>query len=435
MLDKNFINGEWVAAMDGATDTILDPSTGEALGEVSSSSAQDMDAAVRAASSAFESWSGKTPRERSEILHRVADAVASNIEELSRLECRNVGKPVSMIDFEMDLTMDNWRFFASAGRFLEGKAAGEYLDGYTSMIRREPLGVIGSIAPWNYPLNMATWKLGPALAAGNTVVLKPSELTPFTALKLAEITADILAFKDEDGEALLDKILDAAGQKGTGKWTAVSALESGIPLTLIGEAVFGRFLSALKEERVAASKVLTGPSATFDGDRDAFVADIREALYASKIISYTQGYMLFRAAAAEYGWNLNYGGIALMWREGCIIRAAFLDKIKAAFDRDPALTNLLLDPYFKGQVQSAQAGWRRVVAKAVEMGIPVPAMASALVFFDGYRHERLPANLLQAQRDYFGAHTYERVDRPRDEFFHTNWTGRGGDVTSGSYQA
>ena len=252
---------------------------------------------------------------------------------------------------------------------------------------------------------------------------------------LIEITADILAFKDEDGEPLLDKILDAAGQKGTGKWTAVSALESGIPLTLIGEAVFGRFLSALKEERVAASKVLTGPSATFDGDRDAFVADIREALYASKIISYTQGYMLFRAAAAEYGWNLNYGGIALMWREGCIIRAAFLDKIKAAFDRDPALTNLLLDPYFKGQVQSAQAGWRRVVAKAVEMGIPVPAMASALVFFDGYRHERLPANLLQAQRDYFGAHTYERVDRPRGEFFHTNWTGRGGDVTSGSYQA
>ena len=252
---------------------------------------------------------------------------------------------------------------------------------------------------------------------------------------LIEITADILAFKDKDGEALLDKILDAAGQKGTGKWTAVSALESGIPLTLIGEAVFGRFLSALKEERVAASKVLTGPSATFDGDRDAFVADIREALYASKIISYTQGYMLFRAAAAEYGWNLNYGGIALMWRQGCIIRAAFLDKIKAAFDRDPALTNLLLDPYFKGQVQSAQAGWRRVVAKAVEMGIPVPAMASALVFYDGYRHERLPANLLQAQRDYFGAHTYERVDRPRGEFFHTNWTGRGGDVTSGSYQA
>ena len=252
---------------------------------------------------------------------------------------------------------------------------------------------------------------------------------------LIEITADILAFKDKDGEALLDKILDAAGQKGTGKWTAVSALESGIPLTLIGEAVFGRFLSALKEERVAASKVLTGPSATFDGDRDAFVADIREALYASKIISYTQGYMLFRAAAAEYGWNLNYGGIALMWRQGCIIRAAFLDKIKAAFNRDPALTNLLLDPYFKGQVQSAQAGWRRVVAKAVEMGIPVPAMASALVFYDGYRHERLPANLLQAQRDYFGAHTYERVDRPRGEFFHTNWTGRGGDVTSGSYQA
>ena len=192
MLDKNFINGEWVAATEGATDTILDPSTGEAIGEVSSSNAHDIDTAVRAAGRAFESWAGYTPRERSEILHRVADAVAANIEELSQIECRNVGKPVSMIDFEMDLTLDNWRFFASAGRFLEGKAAGEYLDGYTSMIRREPLGVIGSIAPWNYPLNMATWKLGPALAAGNTVVLKPSELTPYTALKLAEITADIL---------------------------------------------------------------------------------------------------------------------------------------------------------------------------------------------------------------------------------------------------
>ena len=192
MLDKNFINGEWVSAIDRATDTILDPSTGDTIGMAPSSGAKDVDAAVRAASGAFESWSRKTPRERSEVLHRVADAVAANIEELSRLECRNVGKPVSIIEFEMDLTVDNWRFFASAGRFLEGKAAGEYLDGYTSMIRREPIGVIASIAPWNYPLNMATWKLGPALAAGNTVVLKPSELTPFTALKLAEITADIL---------------------------------------------------------------------------------------------------------------------------------------------------------------------------------------------------------------------------------------------------
>jgi len=252
---------------------------------------------------------------------------------------------------------------------------------------------------------------------------------------LIEITANILAFKDQDGEPLVDKILDTAGQKGTGKWTAVTALESGIPLTLIGEAVFSRFLSALKKERLAASQVLSGPDAAFEGDKRAFIADLREALYAAKIVSYTQGYMLFRAAAAEHGWNLNYGGIALMWREGCIIRAAFLDKIKAAFDQNPNLTNLLLDTYFKEQVESAQAAWRRVVAQAVELGIPAPAMSSALAFYDGYRHARLPANLLQAQRDYFGAHTYERVDKPRGEFFHTNWTGKGGDVTSGAYQA
>jgi 6-phosphogluconate dehydrogenase len=252
---------------------------------------------------------------------------------------------------------------------------------------------------------------------------------------LIEITRDILAHKDEDGEPLLEKILDTAGQKGTGKWTAISALEMGIPLTLISEAVLARFLSALKEERVAASRVLTGPKPKFDGDKGPFVNDIHDALYASKIISYTQGYMLMRAAAAEYGWNLNYGGVALMWRGGCIIRSVFLGKIKEAFDKDPNLANLLLDDYFKEQVGSAQAAWRRVIAEAVEMGIPVPAMSSALAFYDGYRRERLPANMLQAQRDYFGAHTYERVDRPRGEFFHTNWTGRGGDVTSGSYQA
>ena len=252
---------------------------------------------------------------------------------------------------------------------------------------------------------------------------------------LIEITRDILAFKDEDGSPLVEKILDTAGQKGTGKWTAVSALDMGIPLTLIAEAVLARFLSALKEERVAASKVLMGPESRFNGDKSAFIEDIRDALYASKIVSYTQGYMLLRAAAAEYGWNLNYGGIALMWRGGCIIRSVFLSKIKEAFDRDPNLANLLLDDYFKEQVDTAQAAWRRVVARAVELGIPVPAMSSALAFYDGYRHERLPANLLQAQRDYFGAHTYERVDKPRGEFFHTNWTGRGGDVTSGSYQA
>ena len=252
---------------------------------------------------------------------------------------------------------------------------------------------------------------------------------------LIEITRDILAFKDEDGEPLVEKILDTAGQKGTGKWTGISSLDLGIPLTLIGEAVYARNLSAMKEERVTASKVLSGPEARFEGDKKAFVDDIREALYASKIISYAQGYMLLRAAAEEYNWNLNYGGIALMWRGGCIIRSVFLGRIKESFDNQPNLTNLLLDPYFKEQVESAQAAWRRVVAKAVELGVPVPAMASALTFYDGYRSERLPANLLQAQRDYFGAHTYERIDRPRGEFFHTNWTGSGGDVTAGAYVA
>jgi 6-phosphogluconate dehydrogenase len=209
----------------------------------------------------------------------------------------------------------------------------------------------------------------------------------------------------------------------------------GIPLTLIAEAVLSRFLSALKEERVAASKVLGGPEASFGGDVDAFIDDLRQALYASKIVSYAQGYMLMRAAAGEYGWKLNNGGIALMWRGGCIIRSAFLGKIKEAFDHDPGLTNLLLDPYFSEQVQNAQAAWRRVVGKAVALGVPVPAMSSALAFYDGYRHGRLPANLLQAQRDYFGAHTYERVDKPRGEFFHTDWTGHGGDVTARTYQA
>ncbi|PWH18149.1 MAG: phosphogluconate dehydrogenase (NADP(+)-dependent, decarboxylating) [Ardenticatenia bacterium] len=250
---------------------------------------------------------------------------------------------------------------------------------------------------------------------------------------LIQITRDILAFKDVDGQPLVDKILDAAGQKGTGKWTVISALDTGVPLTLIAEAVFARCLSALKEERVRASQVLRGPFGRYDDNREAFVTDIREALYASKIISYTQGYMLMRAAAAEYNWNLNYGGIALMWRGGCIIRSVFLGKIKEAFDRNPQLSNLLLDEYFKEAVESAQPSWRRVVARAVEMGIPVPAMSSALAFYDGYRRAWLPANLLQAQRDYFGAHTYERVDRPRGEFFHTDWTGHGGTVTAGTY--
>jgi len=250
---------------------------------------------------------------------------------------------------------------------------------------------------------------------------------------LIEITRDILAYKDEDGEPLVDRILDTAGQKGTGKWTGVAALDLGIPLTLIGEAVFSRCLSAVKDERVIASKILPGPEKRFAGDRTSFVNDIREALYASKIVSYTQGYTLMRAAAMEYGWDLNYGGIALMWRGGCIIRSVFLGKIKEAFDNNPDITNLLLDPFFRDKMERAQNGWRNVVSVAIAGGIPVPAISSALGYFDGYRCERLPANLLQAQRDYFGAHTYERSDRPRGEFFHTNWTGRGGTTASTTY--
>jgi 6-phosphogluconate dehydrogenase len=250
---------------------------------------------------------------------------------------------------------------------------------------------------------------------------------------LVEITRDILAFKDEDGSPLVDKILDTAGQKGTGKWTAVSALDLGIPLTLIGEAVFSRCLSAIKEERVAASKILKGPKPAFKGDKKQFLNDLQDALYASKVVSYAQGYALMAAAAKEYGWNLNYGGIALMWRGGCIIRSIFLSKIKDAFDEDPNLTNLLLTPFFKDVVEKAQAGWRNVVTTAIMNGIPTPAFATALNYFDGYRSERLPANLLQAQRDYFGAHTYERLDKPRGEFFHTNWTGRGGSTASTTY--
>jgi 6-phosphogluconate dehydrogenase len=254
---------------------------------------------------------------------------------------------------------------------------------------------------------------------------------------LIEITRDILGFRDDSGTPLVEKILDSAGQKGTGKWTQAAALEMGVPLTLIGEAVMARFLSVLKDERVVASQALAGPpSISFTNrERTDFINDIRDALYASKIVSYAQGYMLMRAAACGYGWKLNYGGIALMWRGGCIIRSAFLGKIKDAFEADPSLNNLLLDPYFQGQIEAAQGAWRRVVSRAVEGGIPVPAMSSALAFFDGYRSSRLPTNLLQAQRDYFGAHTYERLDQPRGEFFHTNWTGRGGKATSGSYEA
>lgn len=252
---------------------------------------------------------------------------------------------------------------------------------------------------------------------------------------LIEITADILAYKDEDGSPLVEKILDTAGQKGTGKWTAVSSLDEGIPLTLIGEAVYSRFLSALKDERVAASKVLDGPKPNFSGDKKAFVEDIRQALYAAKIVSYAQGYALMRAAAESHGWDLNYGGIALMWRGGCIIRSAFLGDIKKAFDQNPDLANLLLDPFFKEQIMQAQESWRRVCATAMLHGIPVPALSSALGYYDGYRNPRLPANLLQAQRDYFGAHTYERIDKARGEFFHTNWTGQGGSTAASTYNA
>jgi 6-phosphogluconate dehydrogenase len=250
---------------------------------------------------------------------------------------------------------------------------------------------------------------------------------------LIEITRDILAVKDDDGELLIDHILDTAGQKGTGKWTGMNALDLGIPLTLIGEAVFARCLSARKDERVRASKVLPEIAAKFEGDKAEMVNAIRDALYASKIISYVQGYMLMREAAEIYGWELNYGGIALMWRGGCIIRSQFLSKIRDAFDLNPNLENLLLDDFFIEAITEALPGWRKAVGTAVALGVPVPTFSSALSFYDGYRSERLPANLLQAQRDYFGAHTYERTDKPRGEFFHTNWTGRGGNVSASTY--
>ena len=255
---------------------------------------------------------------------------------------------------------------------------------------------------------------------------------------LIEITRDILAFKDTDGQPLVDKILDTAGQKGTGKWTVVNSQDLGIPITLIAEAVYSRCVSALKEERVKAARKLKGPRPLLSVAKNTekkkqFIADIRDALYASKIVSYTQGYMLMRTAAKEYGWNLNYGGIALMWRGGCIIRSRFLGKIKEAYDNNPKLTNLMLDDYFRGEIKRCQKGWRNVVAAAAKKGIPVPAFGTALAFYDQYRNAILPANLLQAQRDYFGAHTYERVDKPRGEFFHTNWTGRGGTTSSSTY--
>ncbi|MGA2599557.1 MAG: decarboxylating NADP(+)-dependent phosphogluconate dehydrogenase [Bryobacteraceae bacterium] len=250
---------------------------------------------------------------------------------------------------------------------------------------------------------------------------------------LIEITSEIFGKKDDDGVPMVDKILDTAGQKGTGKWTGISALDLGMPLTLIGEAVFARCISALKDERVAASKVLTGPKHAPQQDRKTFIEDVRRALYCSKMISYAQGYMLLREAAKDEGWNLNFGGIALMWRGGCIIRSRFLGEIKVAYDKNPKLTNLLMDDFFSNALVNYQESWRRAIIQAIQFGVPTPAFSTALSFYDGYRTARLPANLLQAQRDFFGAHTYERVDKPRGQFFHTNWTGHGGRVASGSY--
>jgi 6-phosphogluconate dehydrogenase len=251
---------------------------------------------------------------------------------------------------------------------------------------------------------------------------------------LIEITRDILAAKDADGAPLVDKILDTAGQKGTGKWTVISSAEMGVPITLIAEAVYSRCVSAMKDQRVKASKAFKAGNPKFAGERTQWIDDIRRALYASKIVSYAQGYMLMRAAAEQHRWNLNYGGVALMWRGGCIIRSAFLGDITKAFERKPKLDNLLLDPFFRKAIKGSLRSWRKVVAMAVKKGIPVPAFGTALAFFDGIRSERLPANLLQAQRDFFGAHTYERIDRPRGEFFHTNWTGTGGRVSSSTYE-
>ena len=252
---------------------------------------------------------------------------------------------------------------------------------------------------------------------------------------LMEISANIMAFKDTDGSPLVEKIRDSAGQKGTGKWTAISALDSGMPVTLIGESVFARCLSSLKNERIKASQVLKGPAETkYKGDPTEFIEAVRQALYASKIISYAQGFMLLRQAAKDFGWNLNYGGIALMWRGGCIIRSVFLGNIKEAYDKNPNLENLLMDDFFKNAIHNCQAAWRKVVAAAVELGVPTPAFSTALAFYDGYRSERLPANLIQAQRDYFGAHTYELLSNP-GQFHHTNWTGHGGNVSASTYDA
>ena len=250
---------------------------------------------------------------------------------------------------------------------------------------------------------------------------------------LIEIASQVFAHTDNDGAPMIDKILDVAGQKGTGKWTGISALELGLPVTLIGEAVFARCLSAMKEERVAAAKLYTAPKAPTVADKKQFIDDVMQALYAAKIISYAQGFTLIRSAAKEYGWTLDYGAIALIWRAGCIIRSRFLNDIKKAYVTNPSLQNLLFDSFFQKAITTAEPGWRRVLSLAVQAGVPAPCLSTALAYFDGYRSERLPANVLQALRDFFGAHTYERTDQPRGKFFHTNWTGTGGDITAGSY--
>jgi 6-phosphogluconate dehydrogenase len=252
---------------------------------------------------------------------------------------------------------------------------------------------------------------------------------------LIEITRDILAIRDEDGMPLLDKILDKAGQKGTGKWAVVTSLDMGVPLTLVAESVFARVLSSLKDERLLASRILTGPTAKFRGNKKAFIEELGKALYAAKVISYTQGYQLMRAAEKEFGWKLNYGSVALMWRGGCIIRSALLEKIKEAFDSNPELVNILHDRFFRESIVQTQQSLRNVLGEAIKNGIPMPAMSAALAYYDGYRSERLPANLLQAQRDYFGAHQYERIDMPPGKYFHFDWSGRGDATASSIYSA
>jgi 6-phosphogluconate dehydrogenase len=312
-------------------------------------------------------------------------------------------------------------------RWVGGGGSGHYVKMVHNGIEYGDMQLIGEA----YQLLKDGLGLSPAQLAKTFEAWNKTELDSF----LIEITAAIFAKVDEDGSPLIDHILDAAGQKGTGKWTAISALDLGMPVTLIGESVFSRCLSALKEQRVAASKILKGPAPAADSAPEGFIESVRCALYCSKIISYAQGYMLLRAAAKERGWKLNFGEIAMMWSGGCIIKSVFLGDIKNAYEKDPALANLLLDDFFRAAIDKYQQHWRTALIHAIKLGIPTPAFSTALSFYDGYRSARLPANLLQAQRDFFGAHTYERVDKPRGVAFHTNWTGRGGNVTSTTYDA